>query len=950
MVGFIAPSSLASPLPASEVPGALGDNKSLRAEGGSTSPPTTNAAAVVQPNVAALLHAPELVPVKSFVNTALALKLRGNRTNYLHIVHTIRYVSPCLCIHAPGQFFATPPPPPLAPLGPHRILTPFALPNPSVQRRAKDDMETLPRLFLALAACITTVTGDPDQFKDLLAALFTYDWSGGALARGAFASLLAHLVSAKSTFLLPTLQMLARSLAAAGPCPGPGPATAAVSASTEEGAAAHDDTNEARKAAVHAALQAVLALVPAGVPELFPALAEAFPHRRVDGPGSVVNYARQLLLIAGDYAQSSSSSGAVLREKILGLLVERCLEIDVEIKIEDSGEATVEAEDAAEAVHLSAHDPSAALVLSEHVYVEDPNFILHLPAHPLAEQQQREQEQAADAKAPEEVVDGMAEKLDSVMGLLFEHLDQLLARNEKGGVRLFEGLVPTLEGPILATHRCKYVQFVLFYLAARDPTRRVPSLLIDRLQARALQDETTPLVARQAALAFLSSYLVRARGLSVEEIVRALTCLVEAAEAYLARTASDIMMLVGKDLFKEEDEFDDEHGHVYVKQELEEEDMEGGDYLEDERGDGVGQANATRHVLFYSICQAVFYVVAFHHSTVDGEDVLGVATGSAFSDVDSKDAMVFASPLAQQQGLKTRLGRLACSPLRPLDQCLESVKREFLRLAHLHGLVPTGALRGLGFAEDEEELGTHSNHNPLDSYFPFDPYLLRRSSRFVASPDVYRYWQARHASGGAEAGGHGSASVKEEDDVVSATADGGGQSDSDNSSSDESSSSSSGSSGSSGSEDDGADADSDAEREEEEEEEVVSMSVASTGHGMALAGRYWRQRSVAAEAAEKAKSRRRKRERVASMDFDEEGGFSGDEQHEEDGTDDEEEGEESAAYLAAAAAAVAGGGGASPTAAAEGAALSDFVFEAAAAAAASLARVRKESVSSVGSW
>jgi hypothetical protein len=40
--------------------------------------------------MAPALHAPELVPVKSFVNTALAMKLRGNGTNYVHIVKTIR--------------------------------------------------------------------------------------------------------------------------------------------------------------------------------------------------------------------------------------------------------------------------------------------------------------------------------------------------------------------------------------------------------------------------------------------------------------------------------------------------------------------------------------------------------------------------------------------------------------------------------------------------------------------------------------------------------------------------------------------------------------------------------------------------------------------------------------------------------------------------------------------
>ena len=108
-----------------------------------------------------------------------------------------------------------------------------------------------------------------------------------------------------------------------------------------------------RYKSIHEALRIVLKLVPAGLSELFPALREAFPHRRIDGPGSIVHYTKQLLLIA-DYLPS-------LSEKILSLIVERCLEIDVEIKIEDSGEARV-----------SVEDHEGALVLSEHIY-HDPD-------------------------------------------------------------------------------------------------------------------------------------------------------------------------------------------------------------------------------------------------------------------------------------------------------------------------------------------------------------------------------------------------------------------------------------------------------------------------------------------------------------------------------------------------------------------------------------------------
>jgi hypothetical protein len=42
-----------------------------------------------------------------------------------------------------------------------------------------------------------------------------------------------------------------------------------------------------------------------------------------------VNFARQLLL--------TTQYVPALRDRVLGLIIERCLEIDVEIKIEDSG-------------------------------------------------------------------------------------------------------------------------------------------------------------------------------------------------------------------------------------------------------------------------------------------------------------------------------------------------------------------------------------------------------------------------------------------------------------------------------------------------------------------------------------------------------------------------------------------------------------------------------------
>lgn len=115
------------------------------------------------PAVAQLLQAPDLIPVKTFVSTALAAKLRGNAVNYRHIVETIRCVWVCrIWSWAHGYYIQAP-----TPINFDRS-TDATLHDPwhaFTQHRTKDDLETLPRVFLALSSCITTVTADPDRVR-----------------------------------------------------------------------------------------------------------------------------------------------------------------------------------------------------------------------------------------------------------------------------------------------------------------------------------------------------------------------------------------------------------------------------------------------------------------------------------------------------------------------------------------------------------------------------------------------------------------------------------------------------------------------------------------------------------------------------------------------------------------------------------------------------------------
>ena len=202
-------------------------------------------------------------------------------------------------------------------------------------------------------------------------------------------------------------------------------------------------------------------------------------------------------------------------------------------------------------------------------------------------------------------------------------------------------------------------------------------------------DDSLPLIARQAALAFLSSYLVRSRSLPPMAVIETLISLVSVSEAYAAKYAPDIMALGLEKGFwgRADDDDDDIQGRGGDYNYDEDDDLQSGVDLQTPAGRVPGAAGehsnsnggGGRHTVFYSICQAIFYVVAFHHSTLGGEDILGV---HGHSPITSPGGSI-------GQSLKARLGRLACSPLRPLDQCLESVKREFLRLARLHVSLPT---------------------------------------------------------------------------------------------------------------------------------------------------------------------------------------------------------------------------------------------------------------------
>lgn len=136
-----------------------------------------------------------------------------------------------------------------------------------------------------------------------------------------------------------------------------------------------------------------------------------------------------------------------------------------------------------------------------------------------------------------------------------------------------------------------------------------------------------------------------------------------------------------------------------------------------------------------------------------------------------------------------RWERLCSHPLNPLKYCLESVRLEFMELAANYKLL-SEALRNAilnGPAQktvalkrkrkssaictpatvEKERLkggvgGLGRGSNPLDSFFPFDPYLLRQSHDFIEP--LYRHWDESAVANLPSVGEDDDKDIEQEDD------------------------------------------------------------------------------------------------------------------------------------------------------------------------------------------
>ncbi|OWP00947.1 RNA polymerase I-specific transcription initiation factor rrn [Marssonina coronariae] len=302
----------------------------------------------------------------------------------------------------------------------------------------------------------------------------------------------------------------------------------------------------------------------------------------------------------------------------------------------------------------------------------------------------------SDSKRIKEV-QANVEKMDAILDLLFTIYNPYFADpNSVEAASMFETLLSHFSNIILPTYRSRHTQFLLFHFA------QTAEHLVDHFAGTCVQlafQSSRPAVLRQSSAAYLASFV--ARGAHVPP--------------HVIRT---VFELIGSNL----------------------------DVIRTDNELTCRGPDLRRYSTFYAMTQALLYIFCFRwRDLITSTDVSEEEDPAAFIGQD----------LEWTPGIKETLSRTIYSKLNPLKICSPPIVAEFAKIAnHLRFMYVfplletnkrirlsqysssqgTGALRDTGNGENNE------SWHQLDAYFPFDPYQLPVSKRWIEGD--YVQWKS----------------------------------------------------------------------------------------------------------------------------------------------------------------------------------------------------------------
>ncbi|XP_069761910.1 LOW QUALITY PROTEIN: RNA polymerase I-specific transcription initiation factor RRN3 [Narcine bancroftii] len=273
----------------------------------------------------------------------------------------------------------------------------------------------------------------------------------------------------------------------------------------------------------------------------------------------------------------------------------------------------------------------------------------------------------------------VAERLDILMCVLLAYIKDVCYVNGELMMTktkdLYRDLLVVFDKLVLPTHASCHVQFFMFYICSFK--LGLAEAFLDHLW-KMLQNPNNPAVIRQAAAGYIGSFLARATYIPLVTVKACLDLLVPWLHHYI-----------------------------------------------DSQDAGTrGYCDVVLHGSFYCACQAVFYIFIFHcKQLLDG---------------NLKKGFTYLHNL--------NFERMVMCQLNPLKVCLPSVVNLFAAITRKYQLVFCYTIieqnnRQLipvvrsSAGGDLVQVCT----NPLDCFFPFDPYILKRSKKIFEG--IYRVWE-----------------------------------------------------------------------------------------------------------------------------------------------------------------------------------------------------------------
>ncbi|KAF8622090.1 hypothetical protein AX15_007233 [Amanita polypyramis BW_CC] len=542
---------------------------------------------------------------------------------------------------------------------------------------------------------------------------------------------------------------------------------------------------------LHDLLRHLLSLIPTLPSTLEPLLIRNFPHKRQNQIAQTT-YIRNILRISSYCPETA--------DKILSTIIDRAIQIDVEIQVELE---ELEEEEEADQEDLFEIDPFDVVItkeedLSSETEGEGDNFdFSDLSSGP-------EDDGQVTSELPTNMkhIQDMVKKLDVILNLIFEHFERIRASCTSvpdsppsspsrppsspplpelpplsSGLAMpspslpstytspppaevltkratplappdqlrtqFHALLSIFDRTILRTFKSRYTQFLIFWFTSLDPEFAdfFQGMLVDRA-----------LLATDSTL--LNPSADGAGGNSENPISSTTPTVTRAAAAsyigsFVSRanfvdrvTARHIVAVLCGFLRAHLDAVDDVvriWGTTSV--------------ITNDGGNGIiGRAQNT---IFYAVVQAIFLIFCFRW-----RDLLEDREGQD-DDAEAWKGTVNSSVSASGGGKKWMpelgvLQRVVTSILNPLKVCSSNVVTQFARVAHATDFLYCYSLLESNKRADFKLSSSSPNTAPmtthpavlfgesisaeLNTFFPFDPYRLQRSGSYIQ--EIYREWSS----------------------------------------------------------------------------------------------------------------------------------------------------------------------------------------------------------------